>query len=445
MVAVSGVGARRAAGTPALVVIASVLVRWLTIQNHASTASCFVVPPTHNSVSNKIRGGATVSEARNAVKTLATSTNAEDADHDSAPSVKSLFDEFASFLIAKQSEIIDQIERTEHEHSAPSDSGDETERPRFTRDCWGAFSNDDGNNFETLPSTSGGITRVLQRGNIIEKGACSLTLLQNGTLTVDRAASIRGRQGGDNDNNDSGDVVVIQEGDTYYAAALSMVLHTRSPMVPTFRSDVRIFLVESRDEREKTTKTVAWFGGGSDLTPYYLFDEDVRSFHRELKTLCDTYQQDADGDDSSATRMIDYPTMKQACDEYFYLPARSEHRGVGGMFFDDIPATPTTLKFVKDVASHWMPSWFPIVEKRQSIGYTEKQREWQLLRRGRYLEFNLLYDRGVKFGLANANPRVEGVMVSAPPLIAWEYNHKIEPDSEEDRLMRILKTPIEWV
>ena len=115
------------------------------------------------------------------------------------------------------------------------------------------------------------------------------------------------------------------------------------------------------------------------------------------------------------------------------------------MFFDDLPATPNTMDFVEEVASNWMPSWFPIIQKRQSLDYTEKQREWQLLRRGRYLEFNLLYDRGVKFGLANANPRVEGVMVSAPPLIAWEYNHKIEPDSEEDRLMRILKSPIEWV
>jgi len=182
------------------------------------------------------------------------------------------------------------------------------------------------------------------------------------------------------------------------------------------------------------------------LTPYYLFDEDISFFHQELKTLCEKYQSTDSQETSAAPEsMIDYPTMKQACDDYFYLPARSEHRGVGGMFFDDLPATPNTMSFVEDVASNWMSSWFPIIQKRQSLEYTEQQREWQLLRRGRYLEFNLLYDRGVKFGLANANPRVEGVMVSAPPLIAWEYNHKIEPDSEEDRLMRILKSPIEWV
>eukprot|EP00536_Pseudo-nitzschia_multiseries_P014317 jgi/Psemu1/320634/estExt_fgenesh1_pm.C_6850003 len=268
-------------------------------------------------------------------------------------------------------------------------------------------------------------------GAIIEKGACSLTLLRNGKLTAERAASIRGRQ-------TSNDGTSIQEGDTYCAAALSMVLHTRSPMVPTFRSDVRIFLVESSPGDETEPKqTVAWFGGGSDLTPYYLVDEDISFFHRAIKDVCEKH--------SDSDNQIDYPTMKRACDDYFFLPARSEHRGVGGMFYDDLPATSATLAFAKDVASGWMPSWFPIVRQRQSLPYTEQQREWQLLRRGRYLEFNLLYDRGVKFGLANANPRVEGVMVSAPPLIAWEYNHKIEPGSEEDRLMAILKTPIDWV
>jgi coproporphyrinogen III oxidase len=137
--------------------------------------------------------------------------------------------------------------------------------------------------------------------------------------------------------------------------------------------------------------------------------------------------------------------MKQACDDYFYLPARSEHRGTGGMFFDDIPADPITMNFVKAVAENWMPSWFPIVEKRRYLEYTDQQKEWQLLRRGRYLEFNLLYDRGVKFGLANANPRVEGVMVSAPPLIAWEYNHVVGKGSEEERLMNVLKHPKSWV
>lgn len=136
--------------------------------------------------------------------------------------------------------------------------------------------------------------------------------------------------------------------------------------------------------------------------------------------------------------------MKKHCDDYFYLPARSEHRGTGGVFFDDMEATPEAMEFVKGVAESWLPSWRPIVEKRRNTKFSKKQKEWQLLRRGRYLEFNLLYDRGVKFGLANANPRVEGVMVSAPPLIAWEYKHQIDKGSEEERLMEILKKPKEW-
>jgi coproporphyrinogen III oxidase len=197
--------------------------------------------------------------------------------------------------------------------------------------------------------------------------------------------------------------------------------------------------------------TTFFIKGGADLTPYYLFDEDITSFHEKMKSLCDSHSNsvhdnnDGDHDDDHDSELINYQKMKKSCDDYFYLPARSEHRGVGGIFFDDLPASQRTLAFVKDVCSSWMPSWFPIIEKRQPLDYTEQQRNWQLLRRGRYLEFNLLYDRGVKFGLANANPRVEGVMVSAPPLIAWEYNHVIEDGSEEDRLMKILKTPIDWV
>jgi coproporphyrinogen III oxidase len=142
---------------------------------------------------------------------------------------------------------------------------------------------------------------------------------------------------------------------------------------------------------------------------------------------------------------MSYEQMKQSCDEYFYLPARSEHRGTGGIFFDDLPATQSTLAFVRDVAQGWMPSWFPIIEKNAEREYSEEEKHWQCLRRGRYLEFNLLYDRGVKFGLANANPRVEGVMVSAPPKIAFDYNHVPKKGSEEERLLAVLRSPMIWV
>ena len=323
--------------------------------------------------------------------------------------VDATFTNFVSFLISTQNDIIRQLETMDGSGQV------------FSRDAWGVF--------ETplkSTGTSGGITRVIQQGHIIEKGACSLTLLRNGTLTKDRAATIASRQ-----NMDS---FSIQEGDVYDAAALSLVLHTASPMIPTFRSDVRVFRVTSK----KSHSTRLWFGGGADLTPYFLFDEDIHFFHNQYKLLCDQYFE--------STPEFSYASMKQACDEYFYLPARQEHRGTGGVFFDDMcpENVPNAASFIQQLALNFMPSWLPIVQKRREITFNEKQKHWQLLRRGRYLEFNLLYDRGVKFGLASANPRVEGVMISAPPLIAWEYNHQIEEGSEESRLMNILRRPVAW-
>lgn len=200
---------------------------------------------------------------------------------------------------------------------------------------------------------------------------------------------------------------------------------------------MRIFLVQTGSREDKGT-SVAWFGGGSDLTPYYLIDDDITSFHMNLKSMCNAHFP------PNNEYKLSYAQMKQNCDEYFYLPARSEHRGTGGIFFDDLPATQSSFDFVKDVAEGWMPSWLPIVERNKEKEYSDQQKQWQCLRRGRYLEFNLLYDRGVKFGLANANPRVEGVMVSAPPMIAYEYNHVVEKGSEEERLMEVLKRPRDW-
>jgi coproporphyrinogen III oxidase len=250
-----------------------------------------------------------------------------------------VFTDFVEFLKSTQNVIIEEIENMDG-------SG-----VKFSNDTWGVFkeANDE-------KVTSGGITRVLQGGNIVEKGACSLTLIQRGILSAERATAIRSRQDLD-----------IKPGDEYYAAALSIVLHSRSPMVPTFRSDVRIFLVQG-DKNE-----MAWFGGGADLTPYYLFDEDVTSFHRLYRDLCSVNPDE-----------FSYEELKKRCDEYFYLPARAEHRGTGGIFFDDMAATEgNALEFVKNVASTWMPSWLPIVEKHRDRSFSEKQKQWQLLRRGR--------------------------------------------------------------
>ena len=346
-----------------------------------------------------------------------------------------MFVDFCDFLQETQDDIIHQLEKMDG-------SGQ-----KFSNDCWGCFeeepssNNDDADAGDEPPQSSsrlsGGRTRVLQGGAVIEKGAVSLTLIRRGILTAERAATIRARQD-----------ININAGDRYSAAALSLVLHTRSPLIPTFRSDVRIFMVQSKESSSTSSNkshdeegkgespaktTQAWFGGGADLTPYYLDDDDITTFHNLYKDVCQDNPEE-----------FSYPNLKQLCDEYFYLPARDEHRGTGGIFFDDLAASPQSLTFVKNVATTWMPSWLPIIDKHRNRKYSEKQKQWQLLRRGRYLEFNLLYDRGVKFGLAVQNPRVEGVMVSAPPLIAWEYKHEIEEGSEEDRLMKVLKSPKDW-
>lgn len=308
------------------------------------------------------------------------------------PDLDDAFDGFCSFLERQQSQIIQDIEGLE--------------TATFGCDCWGKYSDNETN------TKSGGKTRVLQQGSIIDKGACSLTVLKHGTLSAERATTLSAR-------NDSID---IQAGSTYSAAALSMVLHTKNPHVPTFRSDVRLFVVGD----------YAFLGGGADLTPYYLVKDDIQSFHRQYQQLCKKHG-------------MDYRAFKQNCDNYFYLVARAEHRGVGGIFFDDVPLTKQSLDFTKALTQTWMPSWFPMVQCHKDDPYTRQQESWRNIRRGRYLEFNLLYDRGVKFGLMNENPRVEGVMVSAPPHIEYVYQYDIPPDSAEARLVEVLKHPRDWV
>jgi coproporphyrinogen III oxidase len=349
------------------------------------------------------------------------------------------FDTVCEFLEQQQATIIAELERMDGSGQS------------FSYDPWGKFA-DNNPEAHTL-SSSGGKTRVMQRGNMIEKGACSFSVYRNGVLSAERAATMQSRQQQQLSQQSS---IKIQGGDVYSAAALSIVLHSRHPMIPTFRSDVRIFVVTPSSSSSSTeNNSLAWFGGGADLTPFYLFDEDITDFHGHYRDLCQSVQTNAAVASNNVIdtdlSLFSYNRMKQACDDYFYLPARGEHRGTGGIFFDDMPVSKDSWNFMQQlVAKTWLPSWFPIIERRRHLEYTDQQKQWQLLRRGRYLEFNLLYDRGVKFGLASPgsgnNPRaVEAVMVSAPPLIAWEYNHKIEKDSPEDKLMQILRQPRAWV
>lgn len=289
-----------------------------------------------------------------------------------------IFDKFIILLQQKQQEIINTLENLDKKCDA-----------KFSRDEWGSLIQE--NEIIEAPTSSGGRTRVIQNGTIIEKGAVSITCIKNGILTSERAKSIQEKSIEFNSNT-----FEIKEGDVYSAAALSLVLHSRSPMVPTFRSDVRLFLVQSKDNPEDV---IAYFGGGADLTPYYLYEDDVINFHTMYYDLCKKYD-------------MDYKSMKEYCDAYFYLPARDEHRGTGGIFFDNLLYTENSFEFVEGVMDTWMPSWIPIINERKSEEYTEEERYWQLLRRGRYLEFNLLYDRGVRFGLIGKNPRVEGRSIS---------------------------------
>ena len=267
----------------------------------------------------------------------------------------------------------------------------------------------------TVDEHSRGKACIIEDGEIWEKGCISVTLIEDGELSAVRAATISGRTG-----------TSISEGARYSACALSFVLHACSPLVPTLRGDARIFVVGD-DE---------WYGGGLDLTPSYVEPDDCTYFHTSLAQLCGAH-----GEAST------YAEMKACCDRYFYLPCRKEHRGVGGIFFDDLAAAwaPALCEEMLSCALDPDGPYLPIVRKRQPLAYTEAQKQWQLLRRGRYIEFNLLYDRGVKFGLSPE--AVERVLVSSPPLVAFKYKTSAEQPagSPEAETLEVLRNPRDWL
>ena len=267
----------------------------------------------------------------------------------------------------------------------------------------------------TVDEHSRGCACIVEEGDIWEKGCISVTLIEDGTLSAQRAAAISARTG-------SG----IAEGAKYSACALSFVLHARSPLVPTLRGDVRVFAVADEE----------WYGGGIDLTPSYVEAEDCTYFHTALAELCAQHAEPTT-----------YRQMKATCDDYFYIPCRGEHRGVGGVFFDDETAAwaPTFCDALMRCALDDDGPYMPLVRKRLPLEYTDAQKQWQLLRRGRYIEFNLLYDRGVKFGLTPES--VERVLVSSPPMVAFKYRVSAEqPEgSPEARTLDVLRKPRDWL
>jgi len=263
---------------------------------------------------------------------------------------------------------------------------------RFREDQW------------TRAGGGGGRTRVLEDGAVFEKAGVNTSAV-HGELEQKFAARLQG------------------EGQSFYATGISLVLHPRSPMVPTVHANLRYIIQGSK----------AWFGGGTDLTPHYLFEDDVRHFHNVLKTTCDRH-------DSSY-----YPRFKKACDEYFYLRHRGETRGVGGLFFENMGGD--LLKefaFVEDCGPAILEAYLPIAERRHDEPFTEAQKRWQEIRRGRYVEVNLLYDRGTVFGLETRG-RTESILMSLPPRVRWVYDFTPEPGSPEARLIEVLQSPKDWV
>ncbi|RLU03138.1 MAG: oxygen-dependent coproporphyrinogen oxidase [Ketobacter sp.] len=219
------------------------------------------------------------------------------------------------------------------------------------------------------------------------------------------------------------------EGRSFQAMGVSLVIHPRNPMVPTSHANVRFFIAEKEGE-----DPVWWFGGGFDLTPYYGFEEDCVHWHQTAKAACDPFGEEV------------YPRYKKWCDEYFFLKHRNETRGVGGLFFDDLNEWEyeKCFAFMRSVGDAYIQAYLPIVQKRKSLLYTELQREFQLYRRGRYVEFNLVYDRGTLFGLQTGG-RTESILMSLPSLVSWKYDWQPEPGSEEEKLYTHFLGARDWI
>jgi coproporphyrinogen III oxidase len=218
-------------------------------------------------------------------------------------------------------------------------------------------------------------------------------------------------------------------GRSFQAMGVSLVIHPKNPYIPTSHANVRFFIAEKEGEAP-----VWWFGGGFDLTPYYGNEDDVKHWHQVAKQACDPFGEDV------------YPRYKQWCDEYFYLKHRDEPRGIGGLFFDDLNewGFEKCFAFMQSVGDHYIQAYLPIVQKRKAMEYGERERDFQLYRRGRYVEFNLVYDRGTLFGLQSGG-RTESILMSMPPNVRWRYNWQPEPGSAEAELYEKYLKPQDWI
>lgn len=258
----------------------------------------------------------------------------------------------------------------------------------------------------------GGRTRVLTQGAIFEQAGVNFSHVYGDALPASATAhrpELSGRR--------------------FQAMGVSLVIHPLNPYIPTSHANIRFFIAEKEGEAP-----VWWFGGGFDLTPYYGFEEDVIHWHKVAKSVCDPFSQDY------------YARYKKWCDDYFYLKHRNEPRGVGGLFFDDLntPDFDHCFEFVQHVGQGYLDAYLPIVEKRKSIPWGERERQFQLYRRGRYVEFNLVWDRGTLFGLQSGG-RTESILMSMPPLVRFAYDYHPEPNTPEAKLYTDFLIHKEWV
>jgi coproporphyrinogen III oxidase len=254
------------------------------------------------------------------------------------------------------------------------------------------------------PGGGGGRTRVIGEGNVFEKGGVNFSEVY-GEMAPEFAKQLPG------------------EGNRFFAAGVSLVLHPKNPHIPTVHANFR--LIQKGE--------ASWFGGGADLTPYYPHLEDVVHFHRTWKAACDRHPE-----------VANYERFKEECDKYFYLPHRGEARGVGGIFFDYQQNNPEKVfEFVQDAGDQFVSSYGPIVQRRKGMPYTEAQRDFQTYRRGRYVEFNLIFDRGTIFGL-KTNGRTESILMSLPPIVRFVYDYQAAPGTEESKLTSYWLQPRDW-
>lgn len=278
---------------------------------------------------------------------------------------------------------------------------EEDGKGRFEEDLW------------QREAGGGGRTRVLANGAVFEQAGVNFSHVFGKRLPPSATAARPELEGRD-----------------FQALGISLVIHPRNPYVPTSHANVRFFIASKPGAEDDS---IWWFGGGYDLTPYYPNMEDVIHWHKTARETCQPFGNDV------------YPRYKKWCDDYFYLKHRNETRGVGGLFFDDLNdwGFERCFEFIQTIGNSYLPAYLPIVGRRKQVEYSDRERDFQLYRRGRYVEFNLVYDRGTLFGLQSGG-RTESILMSLPPLVSWRYNYQPEAGSAEAELYRYLK-PTDWL